>query len=188
MVRTLPGPRTRWGSVVAALVLVISAVVPAAPASAHGEDEDALAYVLIQQALGHLAHGGGHAAMDEALEKVGDALETDEDAGVDLALVRQAQTALEAEDIGQARTLLEQAIQVAVRDLPPATGLESGTKVVQPSLRGRGDPTGEDWAFGVGSLLLLLIGAGVAFRYRPRDTIRQLRISLTGAHAEGNGQ
>ncbi len=188
----VPATATRWRWILATVVLAVAVVLPAAPAAADGEGETTVAYVLIQQALGHLAHGGGHVAMDEAMEKVGDALETDDNASVDLTLVKQAKAALEAEDIGQARTLLEQSIQTAISDLPPAIGQESGTRLVVLPLRGRGGLTGQDWAFGAGSLVLLLVGAALAFRFRPHDTVRQLRISLARdagrVHAETGEQ
>ena len=160
------------------LALVLTAVLPTVPAWAHGEGETKVAYVLVQQALGHLAHGTGHVGMDQAMEKINDALDTTDNAGVDLALVKQAKAALEAEDIGQTRALLEQSIQAAIKDLPPATGSQTGTKLVVLPLRGRGGLTGQDWAFGTVSLVLLLAGAALAFRFRPHDTVRQLHISL----------
>lgn len=184
----------RWLIALPVLILGFVEVLPAAPAWAHGEDETTVAYVLIQQALGHLAHGPSHVAMDQAMEKVDDALDTTDNVGVDLVFVKQAQTALEAEDVDRARTLLEQSIQAAVKDLPPATGAESGTKLVILPLRGRGGLTGQDWLFGAVSLVLLLTGGALAFRYRPHDTVRQLRISLAGqpaspaARPEGAGQ
>lgn len=170
------GRRTLPILVLASLAL---ALIPAVPAHADGEDETHVGYVLVQQALGHLAHGNGHAGMDEALEKIGDALETDDNAGVDLALVEQARTAVEAEDVSAARSLLQRSIEQAVSDLPAATGEQTGTTVVTLPLRGRGSLTGEDWAFAVGSALLLLVGVVLAFRFRPHDTIGQLRLSLT---------
>ena len=183
-----PRSHPRWRTILPALVLGFAAVLPAQPASADGEDETTVAYVLIQQALGHLAHGTSHVAMDQAMEKIDDALDTTDNTGVDLALVKQAQTALEAEDIDQARTLLEQSIQVAITELPPATGAQTGTKLVVLPLRGRGGLTGQDWTFGTVSLVLLLAGAALAFRFRPHDTVRQLRISLAGGPSRSGAE
>lgn len=180
--------RSGWRWILAALVFVLASVLPAAPASADGEDETKVAYVLVVQALGHLAHDAGHVGMDAAMEKIGDALETTDNAGVDLVLVKQAMAALEAEDIPQARALLQQSIQTATRDLPPATGEQTGTTVVVLPLPGRGSLSGQDWAFGFGSLVLLLVGAALAFRFRPHDTVRQLRATLAAGPSRVGGE
>ena len=95
LVRPAPG-RTRpavgrLGHLLVVVAMVLLGVSAAAmPASAHGTDESKEGYVLIQQALGHLAHDGGHVGMDAAMEKVDDALAAMDHDGVDVAEVEQA--------------------------------------------------------------------------------------------------
>ena len=61
---------------------------------AHGAGETKEGYVLVQQALGHLAHDSGHAGVEAAMEKVNDALATTDQSGVDVAEVKRAESAL----------------------------------------------------------------------------------------------
>ena len=155
----------------------------AMPASAHGTDESKEGYVLIQQALGHLAHDGGHVGMNAAMEKVNDALAAKDHDGVDVAEVRQAKQALDAEQIDQARTLLQASIKAALAELPPATGEQTGTKLVLTPMPGHDGLAGRDWVFLGASAALLLIGFGLAGWYRPADTIGDLRRLLVGPTA-----
>ena len=50
--------------------------------------------------------------------------------------------------------------------------------VVIPALPGRKGLTGGDWGLLVASLVLLLAGIGLAFRFRPQDTVGELRRRL----------
>mgnify|MGYP001795887778 CR=1 FL=1 len=136
---------------------------------------------MFQKRRGHRAHENGWVAIDAAMEKIGDAVATKNNAGIDHALVKQAQDALEAEDGPRARALLLSSITVALRDLPPATGEETGTKAVSLPLRGRGDLSDQDRLFGAVSALLLGLGVMLAYRFRPHDSVRQLRASLVAA-------
>lgn len=178
----LPGREHSCAAVRRALVVTATALtallLPAVPAWAHGEGETKVGYVLVQQAVGHLAHDAGHVGMDQAMEKINDALETDEQQGVDIALVQQAKTALEAEDIPAARALLERSIAEAVAALPPATGVQTGTRQVLLPLRGRGALSGVDFVFAGVSVLLLLVGLVLAVAFRPRDSVRRIRAGL----------
>lgn len=189
----VPG-REHWpGAVLRGLFVTATALaallLPITPAWAHGEGETKVGYVLIQQALGHLAHDEGHVGMDQAMEKIDDALKTDEQTGVDIALVQQAKAALGAEDIAGARALLERSIASAVAALAPATGAQTGTRQVLLPLRGRGALSGLDFVFAAVSVLMLLIGLALAVMFRPHDSIRRLRASLSGgdlsAHRSG---
>lgn len=83
----------------------------AAPALAHGEEEEALratpARALVQQALALLAQKGDAV---EAHERVELALESEDTRRVDMALVRRARRALAAGEHGDAERLLGEAL------------------------------------------------------------------------------
>ncbi|MCA0296083.1 MAG: hypothetical protein LCH96_12400 [Actinobacteria bacterium] len=134
--------------------------------------------MLAQQALGHLAHDTSAAGIEVAMEKVDDALETSDNAGVDIAKVQQARAALEANQVTRAQELLAQAISAAVAALPPATGMSTGTRTIEPELAGRPDAPAPSWILAIASLALLLGGSYLAYRYRPADTPAQLRRRL----------
>ena len=84
---------------------------------AHGAGETKEGYVLVQQALGHLAHDSGHAGVEGAMEKVNDALATTDQVGVNVAEVKQAGAALAADRVGPARVLLQHSILLATSSL-----------------------------------------------------------------------
>jgi hypothetical protein len=147
-------------------------------ASAHDDEETEEGYLLVQQALGHLAHDTSHEGIELAMEKVGDALETEDQEGVDVAEVEQAMGMLEAGEADRARDLLQDSIEDAVHDLPPATGNQTGTTVVVPELPGKSDMGGQEWGFLAASIAVLLLGALLALRFRPRDRIGDLRRTL----------
>jgi hypothetical protein len=153
------------------------------PAMAHGEDETKEGYVLVQQALGHLAHDTSAAGIDLAMEKVEDALSTDDQEGVNLTELKQGMAALQAGNVDQARSLLQDSIKDALDSLPPATGSQTGTTAVTPELPGRSGFSPQDWGFLAGSTVALLLGLWLAIRFRPHDTIRTLR-SLLGPSTE----
>lgn len=166
------------GAVSALAFLVMFAL--ALPASADGEGETTEGYLLVQQALGHLAHDTSHEGMTLAMEKIEDALATEDQQGVDVATLEQAKTALEAEQIDTARTLLQASITQALSGLPPATGEETGTTVIEPALDTRDGMSGTDWSFIGISMLALLAGVLLAFRFRPADTVGELRRRMDG--------
>lgn len=168
------------GGVVAALALLFAfALVP--PASAHGGDETEEGYLLVQQALGHLAHDTSHEGIAAAMEKVDDALATEDQDGVDVAAVEMAMSALEEDQVDTARTLLQGSIKEALSELPPATGEETGTTLIVPALPGWDGLTGSDWSFIAASVICLLAGALLAYRFRPADTVGELRRRYEGS-------
>ena len=103
--------------------------------------------------------------------------------GVDVAEVEQAKQALAAEQVDQARTLLQASIKQALADVPAATGEMTGTKLVLEPMSGHDGLAGRDWFFLGASAALLLIGFGLAAWYRPADTIGDLRGLLVGPTA-----
>ena len=169
-----PARRTRWARVVSVVLVLLGSVAFASPAWAHGSGESKEGYILVQQALGHLAHDSGTAGVMAAQEKIDDTLATTDQEGVDVSLVKEAQAALTAGDVEAGRTLLQQSIAEAVSSLPPATGEETGTSLIPVDLAGRGALTSRAWTFLVLSALLAVVGAVVAVRYRPTDTVRAL--------------
>ncbi len=165
-----------WRLVVIALVAFAPLAVTAS-ADAH-DDETEEGYLLVQQALGHLAHDSGPEGVELALEKVGDAQESEDQDGVDVALLEQGGLALEAAEVEQGRALLQESITEAVADLPLATGYETGTGVVAPELPGRDALQAGDWVVLVLSVLVGGVGAWLSVRYRPGDTVAELRRRL----------
>ena len=178
-------PKTARRSLLRALIssgLAVAGTLAFAPGAwAHGgEGETEEGYVLVQQALGHLAHEGALAS-DAAMEKVDDALATTDQEGVDVALVQQAEDALKAGDVSKAQDLLQRSIAVAVSSLKPAVGEHTGTSTVLSDLPGRGPLTTLDWGLLGISALIAAVGAGLAVRLRPPDTLRALRTRLGDA-------
>lgn len=171
--------RQIWIRVLVAGVVVVGGLTSATPAWAHaGSGETEVGYILVQQALGHLAHDKTASGMDAAMEKIGDVMATKDQDGVNIAEVEQAKAAMEAGKAVEAQTLLQHSITQALSKLMPATGEETGTKVVSDPLPGRGSLGGGGWAFLAASLLFLVLGAGLAYRFKPADTVGQLRERL----------
>lgn len=174
----------------AGLLAVPMVALPSA-AWSHGDDETGEAYLLVLQAIGHLAHDTTHVGIDQAMEKVDDARKAEDQEGVDGAKLEEAMNALKAHQANRARALLQASIEQALRDQPPATGNETGTTVVVPKLSGRSGVGGQDWGFLVLSVAVLALGLWLAFRFRPIDTVGDLRRSLahrgTGEEAQGEG-
>ena len=171
------GRRSRAGALVW-ILLAMAGIMSASPAWADGGGETTEGYQLVQQALGHLAHDTSDYGMSLAMEKVHDALATPDQQGVDVDGLKQAQAALEAGQVDEARALLQRSITEAVGKLKPATGEETGTTLVLSPLQGRASLTGRDWGFLVASALFLVLGAMLATRYRPHDNVRALRRRL----------
>ena len=174
----------RGGSRLALLaVFVLAPVMLATGAQAHDDDESQEGYVLVQQALAHVAHGTGHDAVDAAMEKVQDALDAEDQEDVDVTEVRQGMAALEAGRVDEARTLLQDSIADAFVGRPLATGYQTGTSIVRPTLDGRGPLGGGDWL--VLALCASVSGVGVwlSIRFRPHESMSALRL-LLGANTK----
>lgn len=170
------------------LGLLLAATMSVGPAWAHGGAGGAEeGYVMVQQALGHLAHDPGPAGVADAEAKIKEALSATDQEGVDVAIVRQAQTALTAGRTQVAQGTLQKSIAQAkaVAALKPAMGEQTGTTVVGEPLPGRGSLTGSDWTLGSLSLLLLVAGVGLALRFRPAQNLAELRRGLTTTSATG---
>ncbi|MDO8120725.1 hypothetical protein Q6346_05280 [Isoptericola sp. b490] len=190
MRRRIPHARRRpWWTVLVSCVLAAAGTVSLASAAwAHGdgEGETKEGYLLVQQALGYLAHQGTN-GIDAALEKIDDTLATTDQEGVDVSQVEAAQGALSSGDVAKGQELLQASITEAVSDLPPAVGSATGTTVIPSDMPGRGALGGSDWVFLGASALFAALGAWLAARLRPADTVRSLRARLgTGELTQGN--
>lgn len=165
----------------AALALVaLWTVTPSA--SAHGDEETTVGYVLVEQALGHLAHDTSSSGIELAMEKVQDALDTKDQEGMSVAEVEQAMRALESGDASTARRLLQDSIKTALARQPRATGNETGTTKIVPELHGRTGFGGQDWLFLLVSIVAVVAGTWLAVVFRPHESVGVLR-SLLGSPA-----
>ncbi|WP_310527351.1 hypothetical protein [Nocardioides sp.] len=169
-----------------AVGLLGSVVVPPA-AFAHGDGETQEGYLLVQQALGHLAHDTSSEGIDLAMEKVDDALSTEDHEGVDIAEVKDAMRALETDQVQRATALLEGSIEEALAEQPTATGYETGTTLVLPAMPGRTGLSDQDLALLVSSLAIAGLGVFLAYRFRPRDSVRDLRGQLKAERPSADG-
>lgn len=172
------------GAAFAVVLAVAAALAVPAAASAHEDGEAEEGYLLVQQALAHLAHDTSDEGIHLAMEKVDEALETEDQEGLDVAGIEDAMVALEAGQVATARDHLQASIEEALHDLPLATGTETGTTVVVPETSGGSGIDSEEWGLLIASFALLLLGVWLAVRFRPRDTVRALRRSLAGGDTD----
>jgi hypothetical protein len=195
---TTAASRSRVGTVILLALVLLIIVLRAAPAFAHGGDDPKDALDAVRQAIAYIVNEPGN--MEMITDKVGDAIESQDQTGVDVALVKQAQAAVARNNMTAARVLLERAIGAA-SDLtgtdvqpilqvpagqsaaPLATGEQTGTNVVSNPMPGRAGLTGADWALLGVAGLLAAIGAALARRWRPADSLRQLRERAVKAEA-----
>jgi len=169
----------------AAALLLASA--GAATADEPGESDESR--VLVQQAIALIVNTGDVMAVEERIE---DALKAPITKDADLAKVEDAMTALEAGDLRRTRELLQTAIGAgpyAGEGVPPkvretsgepgepafAVGGETGTTVVLDELEPGRNLDGGDTVLLSLSVLLVAAGALLAWRFRPADTVHQMR-------------
>jgi hypothetical protein len=162
-------------TVLLASMVALGSFSSTASASAHGNGETTAGYLLVQQALGHLAHNTTSTGIMLAIEKIDDALKTMDQAGVDVAQLKQAKASLEAGQVTQGQALLQLSISQAMNHVKPAIGEQTGTMIVLNPLPGRNGFTAVDWGFLIVSILLLLLGVALAWRFRPPENVRELR-------------
>lgn len=180
---------------VVVLLVVLLGVWPASSAQANGTaTTEARLYVLQSVAL--IANDASVAVV---AERITDALNAPDTAGTDLAKVKQALAIVEgsapgaagATDRNQARGILASAVDVRAATgygtLPPpgelgqdtapyATGAGTGTAVVLDGFRpARGVSDRGDLVLLVLSGLAIALGVYLSLRWRPPDTLRELR-------------
>lgn len=168
------GRRRAAATLVACVVGVWSALLAALPALAdEGDSDQASVYVL--QAIGCIVSTPND--MDQIQEKIDHALKAPDTEGVDLTQVQAAKDALDNGNMDGARTLLQESLQGGA-PMPAAAGEETGTTVVHDPLDPRGNLAGGDWVLLAISALVLALGAWLAVRYRPHESVRVLRRQL----------
>ena len=157
-----------------AVLAAVASLVVTQPAWADGGSPEDEGYVMVQQAISYLVNEPGPTGTAEALDRVGNALAADDQDGVDILLLEQAQADLEAGKPDDARPLLQDSISEAVASLSLATGEETGTTTVLPPLQGNGLISGMDLILLVLSVVAAVGGAGLAYLFRPRENLRAL--------------
>lgn len=184
-----------FAAVVLALMAAVALPGPAVAAEGHGE-ESTVASVLVLQSISLIANDG---TAEAAAEKLTDALEAPEKEGTDLGKVEQALALIEgsapgsagAPALAEAREILVSAIAarpatgygeipepgvVGEDESPYATGADTGTVVVLDALEPeRGVNDGGDGVLLVLAVLMVIAGVVLARRWRPMDSIRELR-------------
>lgn len=181
---------------ITAVVLAVGLLLLPRAALADEEMSDQ-AQVLVLQAVALIAN---KAPADAVAERIQDALQAPDKSGTDLAKVRQAQPLVRAgatpSDLTQAQALLTGAIDIRFatgygdipqpgevgQDRPPyATGAETGTTAVLGEFAPRrGISDRGDVALLILAGLAIGLGLVLAHRWRPPDTLRQLRHQVAG--------
>lgn len=159
-------------------VVLVSLLLPAGVALAHGKEDEALektpARALAQQALALLGQENKAA---EAQERIEAAVESKDREGVDVALLRRTEAAFERGDQAAATRLIAEALGADGAEVAPAVGHEEDGDTAAANVDaaafehrpefepGRGAP---EWlAVGVG-VLAVLVGGSLLLRFRGR--------------------
>jgi hypothetical protein len=189
----------RAGLAVVAVLTGLLTVLASAPAWAHEGEESASAHDLVLQAVAYMVNTPGD--LESIEDKVKDAQDSEDTSGVRMALVRQAESALEVGDLARARDLLQRSIGAHAdlsgtdvqhilqtspgqRSVTLATGEEAGTRVVTDEQPGRGGLTGSDAALLVVAGVLAAGGILLSIRYRPAHSVHARR-AAAGRREEG---
>lgn len=164
-------------AVVLLAALTTAVLVGAVPAMADEPGESTVAHHLVREAIALIVNTPRN--MDAVREKVGDALSVDNQKGVDIALVRQADKALAAGDMHEARDLLERSIGArphqGASDVVPigevsqhqmARGGEPGDAPILDPLD-TSDISGADAAALAVGAILALLGILLGWHWRP---------------------
>ena len=173
--------------VVALLATLFAVGVTAGPAAADTPGESDESAQLVRQAIALIVNTP--AATGRIKEKVDDALQAPKQAGVDLALVKQAAALFPTRNMHQVRALLERSIGAQPHrgdqdPLPPgqtrgtpgmalATGAQTGTDVAVDPLAPDRRLSSADWLGLVALAALAGAGLWLADRFRPRPDDHQ---------------
>jgi len=171
---------------IAALTVLGSGAI-ASPAGADGGQSADEGYVMVLEALSFLVNDPGPDGTAEALSMVEDALEAEDQDGVDVSTLERAATALEAGRTEEARMLLQDSIAEAVASLEPAVGEETGTTVMLAPLPPRGALSVTDWVFLSLSVLVAAVGIVLAVIFRPTESLRELSRDIAAARGRRRG-
>lgn len=159
----------------AMLVTVLSAgavLLPMSAAFAHG-DEEGTAKELVLTAIAIIqTQPGQHSAIED---KIHDAAESKQTAGVDPGLVRAADKAFEAGNLRRTQVLLQQSVGACpgppILNIPSAPRLPSGAALCPASgsledLKGSAVGGAEGVLLGIAAVALIGLGATLAWRIR----------------------
>lgn len=191
---SVPSAQLARGAVVVALAATV--LLAGAGAALASEEETEEASLLVLQSVALIAN---RAPTEAILERIEDALMAPDPSGTDLGAVEEALALVEddpsAAGLEEARELLTSAIDLRFAsgygEVPPpgevghgespfATGADTGTTAVVDSLDPeRGISDGGDWVLLALAGLAVVAGLFLAHRWRPPDTIRQLRHQTT---------
>ena len=160
--------------VVTLVVMVLFAV---SPAAADEPGESTVASELVRQAIALIVSTPGN--MEAIEDKVGDALEVENQEGVDISLIRRAVEALDNDNVHETRALLERSIgarpHFGATDVAPigevsqgrmARGAEAGEAPILDPLDTSDVDGGDSAAIAVG-VALALLGVFLGLRWRP---------------------
>lgn len=162
-------------------LMVLGSLTIASPARADGGQSADEGYVMVLQALSFLVNDPGPDGTAQALAMVGDALEAEDQDGVDVLMLEQAAASLRAGSTEEAQTLLQGSISEAVDSLEPAVGDETGTTVMLAPLPPRGALSVTDWVFLGLSVLAAAVGIVLAVLFRPTESLRELGHDISAA-------
>lgn len=183
--------RARCGRFIAwPVAVLLTVMLSATPAFAHGGDESDKAGDLVRQAIALMVNTPDDQEMIQ--DKINDALASTDTEGVDESLVSKANEAFGRGDLHNARAFLEVSVgaqpHLTSAEVLPiresagqpgqdmfATGSESGTNVTTDGLSVRRSLDAGTWAALGGLAVLALVGVGLAIRYRPPVSMRALR-------------
>ena len=126
---------------------------------------------MVQQAISYLVNQPGAKGTAEALVRVDNALVAKDQDGVDVATLQQTKADLTAGNTDAARPLLQDSISAAVAALKPATGEQTGTKIVVPPFEGTASLSSMDWVLLILSGLAALGGAVLVYLLRPKENL-----------------
>lgn len=198
--RTAPRPGRRRRHLLTVVTLIAAMVVLLPPPALASEEETAEAGLLVLQSVALIAN---EAPVDAVVERIEDALMAPDPSGTDLPAVERALELVErsaADDdpaaLQEARSILVDAVEVRFAtgygaipgpedtgegESPYATGAETGTTAVLDELRPAwGVSDGGDAVLLALAALALAAGLYLAYRWRPHDSIRQLRRAGAG--------
>lgn len=166
---------------VGAVLAFLSVALIAPPALAHGGQSATEGYVMVQQAISYLVNEPGPKGTAEAMVRIDNALAAEDQDGVNVSKVEEAKADLTAGKPDDARSVLQDSISEAIASLSPATGYETGTTTVVPPFHGNGSLSGLNWVLLILSVLVALGGGGLAYLFRPKESLRALGDDIRAA-------
>lgn len=168
---------TRGAKLASLLTAALFVLGPAAPSVAHGGDSEE-ARLLVLQALAYLANEPDD-YLHRVEEKIDEALEVRDTSGVEISKVETAREAFEAGSLAEVRNDLQAAVLPLTE---PVTGEATGTTTMLDPYDGETDWAGAGGILAGLSAVVLLAGVALSYRWRPEQSLSQLRQS------EGDGQ